>query len=93
MFMTVGYKLMDDLKGEVKAKTEKFLRKLHSLLGNALLDNCPQPKFQKLCDICLSAQVQISGQFPKSMGGTASSGLNSSGLNTGTFGAAGSKII
>jgi hypothetical protein len=48
----LAYKLLDDNRGDVKAKTEKLLKKLYEVQGSALIDNCPAgAKKQKVFDI------------------------------------------
>ena len=61
--------MLDDNKNDVKSKTEKLFKKLYLIVGQQLIDNCPQTKLQRVCDICLSSQ--------KLSGGTGSSGKNS----------------
>ena len=40
--MPFSYKLLDDNKAEVKTKTEKLLRNLYTIVGQTLMDQCPQ---------------------------------------------------
>ena len=87
--LPLSYKLLEDNKNDVKSKTEKLFKKLYSLptIGQAVIENCPQPKLQRVSDICLGANQKI----PK-MNGTGSSGKNSSGYGTGNFGANGNSV-
>ena len=53
--LPLSYKLLDDNKNEVKSRVERLIRKLHSIpaIGQTVVDNCPQNKLQKVCDICM----------------------------------------
>jgi len=51
----MSMKLLDDNRNEVKLKTEKLLRNLFQVLGQQMIDACPQTKLQRLCDIVMNA--------------------------------------
>jgi len=78
--LPLGYKLLDD--NQVKQKTEKLFKKLYSLpiVGQAVIDNCPQAKLQRVVDIVMGGNQKIA------LNGTGSSGKNSTGQGTGSFG-------
>lgn len=85
--LPVSFKLLDDNKNEVKSRTERLFKKLHQMIGQQLLDSCPQSKLQRVCDICFSSHKMSMN------GGTGSSGgRNSQGQSTGNFGANGNQI-
>mmetsp|Transcript_7255 Transcript_7255/g.6379 ORF Transcript_7255/g.6379 Transcript_7255/m.6379 type:complete len:126 (+) Transcript_7255:821-1198(+) len=48
------YKLLDETKIEVKTKNEKLIRTLYQVLGQQVVDVCPQNKLQRVCDILMS---------------------------------------
>ena len=77
LVLPISFKLLDDNKNEVKQKTEKLLRKLYQILGQQVLDSCPQIKLQRVYEIC-----------QRNMAGTNSSGKASSG----GFGANGNQL-
>jgi len=81
LIVPISFKLLDDNKNEIKSRSEKLIKKLHSLLGQVLLDSCPQARLQRVCDICLKSG---------SMAGTSSSGKTT--MGTGTFGANGNSV-
>ena len=74
------YKLLDDSRNEVKLKTEKLLKKLHFLLGQQVIDQCPSNKLQRVIDVVLNNNANSSGQGKAIAGG-------------GTFGAAGAASL
>jgi hypothetical protein len=80
----VAFKLLDDNKNEIKIRVEKLIKKLHVIIGQVILDQCPQIRLQRVCDICLGGQS-------KNLNGTGSSGKNSQG-QTGNFGANGNQL-
>ena len=44
LVLPLTYKMLDDTRSEVKIKTEKLVKKLHFLVGNLVIDMCPQNK-------------------------------------------------
>eukprot|EP00347_Sterkiella_histriomuscorum_P009023 403342823 len=60
--LPVSFKLLDDNRSDVKQKTEKLLKSIYQILGQQMLESCPQQKLQRLCDIVLSgAQISNTG--------------------------------
>ena len=55
----LAFKLLDDAKTETKQKSEKLILVLYELQGQALLDQCPPPKLQRLCEI-----ISLKGPLP-----------------------------
>ena len=42
--LPLTFRMLDDTRSEVKQKTEKLVKKLHFLVGNQVIDMCPQNK-------------------------------------------------
>jgi hypothetical protein len=47
--------MLEDNRAEVKIKTEKLIKKIHQIIGQSFIDNCPQPKLQRVCDIIMNS--------------------------------------
>ena len=88
MLLPLAYKMLDDTRSEVKMKTEKLVKKLHFLVGNQVVDMCPQNKMQRIQDIIAdgSGAAEPSGALS---GSSAGANANASLAGGGTFGAVG----
>lgn len=86
MVLPLAYKMLDDTRTEMKQKTEKLVKKLHFLVGNQVVDMCPQNKLQRVQDIIVSPGETVGGSSSGGAPGNTSSSLAAGG---GTFGAVG----
>ena len=77
------YKLLEDSRNEVKLKTEKLLKKLHFLLGQQVIDQCPSSKLQRVIEVVFNSNGQ--GKVMGNAGSLIAGG--------GTFGAAGAASL
>lgn len=57
--LPVVYKLLDDTRSEVKPKVEKLLKKMHFLLGQQVIDSCPNNKLQRVCEVVLNNVINL----------------------------------
>lgn len=85
LVLPLAYKMLDDTRSELKLKTEKLVKKLHFLVGNTVLDMCPQNKLQRVQDI-VAGPGETTGGSSSGAAGNTSSSLAAGG---GTFGAVG----